>query len=85
MKEKSAVEQIIAEIDNELLILENLYGSEIMGRKIGLAFAKRVASRVLEIEDLQATNYAKWSMEINELTGHFFTFSEWLKDDPKDH
>lgn len=37
-----------------------------------------------EIEDSQATEYAKWSMDINELTGHFFTFCEWIKDEPKD-
>jgi hypothetical protein len=53
MKEQSAVEQIIAEIDNELLILEKLHGSEIMGRKIGLAFAKRVAEQAKEIEKEQ--------------------------------
>jgi hypothetical protein len=37
------------------------------------------------MEDSQATNYAKWSMDIHKLTGRFFTFLEWLKDDPKDH
>ena len=37
------------------------------------------------MEDSQATNYVKWSMDIHKLTGRFFTFLEWLKDDPKDH
>ena len=36
----TAVEKIIAEINNELQTLESLHGKEIFGRKVGLAFAK---------------------------------------------
>lgn len=36
-----------------------------------------------EMEDSQATEYAKWSMDISQLTGRFFTFLEWIKDEPK--
>jgi len=38
-----------------------------------------------EMENSQATEYAKWSLGIYELHARFFTFLEWLKDDPKDH
>ena len=49
----TAVEKIISEINNELLTLESLHGSEIIGRKIGLAFAKRVAGQAKEMEKEQ--------------------------------
>jgi hypothetical protein len=50
---KSSVDSIIAEIDNELSVIENLYGSEIIGRKIGLAFSKRIAMQLKKIEQNQ--------------------------------
>ena len=46
----TAVEKIIAEINNELQTLESLHGKEIFGRKVGLAFAKRVAEQAKEME-----------------------------------
>jgi hypothetical protein len=49
----TAVDLIIAEIDNELRVIENLYGSEIMGRKIGLAFTKRFALQLKKTEQNQ--------------------------------
>ena len=49
----TAVEKIILEIDNELQTLESCYGKEIFGRKVGLAFAKRVAKQVKEMEKEQ--------------------------------
>ena len=52
----TAVEKIISEINNELLTLESLHGSEIIGRKIGLAFAKRVAGQALKMEKEQQNN-----------------------------
>ncbi|MFM2393361.1 MAG: hypothetical protein RLZZ546_1343 [Bacteroidota bacterium] len=36
------------------------------------------------MEDEQATEYAKWSLGIYELHARFFTFLEWIKDEPKD-
>ena len=49
----SSIELIIAEIDNELRVIENLYGSEIIGRKIGLAFSKRIALQLKKKEQNQ--------------------------------
>jgi hypothetical protein len=37
-----------------------------------------------EMENSQATEYAKWSLGIYELHARFFTFLEWIKDEPKD-
>jgi hypothetical protein len=52
----TAVEKIIAEINNELQTLESLHGSEIMGRKIGLTFAKRIAEQAKAMEKEQIKN-----------------------------
>ena len=49
----SSIDLIIAEIDSELIVIENLYGSEIMGRKIGLAFSKRIALQLKKKEQNQ--------------------------------
>lgn len=46
----TALEKIILEIENELQTLEILHGKEIFGRKVGLAFAKRVAEQAKEME-----------------------------------
>jgi len=58
MKKQTAVEKIITEINNELQTLESLHGSEIMGRKIGLAFAKRVAEQAKEMEKKEKIEFA---------------------------
>lgn len=47
---KTAVEKIIAEIDNEVRTIQRIPGTEIRGRMIGLAFAKRVALELKELE-----------------------------------
>jgi hypothetical protein len=48
---KTAVEKIIAEIDNEVNFLKtHQYIAEVRGRMIGLAFAKRVALELKELE-----------------------------------
>jgi hypothetical protein len=48
---KTAVEKIIAEIDNEVDFLKtHQYVAEVRGRMIGLAFAKRVALELKELE-----------------------------------
>jgi hypothetical protein len=48
---KTAVEKIIAEIDNEVDFLKtHQYIAEVRGRMIGLAFAKRVALELKELE-----------------------------------
>jgi hypothetical protein len=54
---KTAVEKIIEEIDNEVDFLKRYeYISEVHGRMIGLAFAKRVA---LELKELEMKNLAQ--------------------------
>jgi len=51
---KTAVEKIIEEIDNEVDFLKRYeYISEVHGRMIGLAFAKRVALELKELEKEQ--------------------------------
>jgi hypothetical protein len=48
---KTAVEKIIEEIDNEVDFLKtHQYIAEVQGRMIGLAFAKRVALELKELE-----------------------------------
>lgn len=50
---KTAVEWLANEIDNELKVIDNLYGKEIIGRKIAFAFVKRILIKAKEIEDKQ--------------------------------
>jgi hypothetical protein len=77
---ESAVEWLADEIImlEEKLRLEEININDFMDAK------DELVSKALKMEDSQATDYAKWSMDINELTGHFFTFREWIKDEPKD-
>ena len=42
-KQQTAVDKLIFIIEEEEKVLSNLYGEEIFGRKIGLAFTKRFA------------------------------------------
>ena len=51
MKQLTAVEKIIAEIDNELQTLEGLDGKEITGSRIALEFVKKVAIEAKEMEN----------------------------------
>jgi hypothetical protein len=54
---KTAVEKIIAEIDNEVDFLKtHQYIAEVRGRMIGLAFAKRVALELKELEKEHLVN-----------------------------
>jgi hypothetical protein len=46
---QSSVEWLKKVIDNELKVIDNLYGKEIMGRKIGLAFVKRILEQAKEM------------------------------------
>ena len=68
----TAVEKIIAEIYNELQTLESLHGKEIFGRKVGLAFAKRVAEQAKEMEKEQIkksfSDGAQWELYGSDLT-----------------
>ena len=50
---QTAVEWLGNEIDNELKVIDNLYGKEIIGRKIGLAFVKRILKQAKEMEKEQ--------------------------------
>ena len=54
----TAVEKIILEIDNELQTLESCHGKEIFGRKVGLAFAKRVAIEAKKMEKQEKIEFA---------------------------
>lgn len=49
----TAVEWLENQIDNELKVIDNLYGKEIIGRKIAFAFVKRILIKAKEIEDKQ--------------------------------
>lgn len=51
-KKQSSVDVIISEINNELKIIESLESSEIMGRKIGLCFAKRIAEQTKSMHEM---------------------------------
>jgi hypothetical protein len=70
---KTAVEKIIAEIDNEVDFLKtHQYVTEVRGRMIGLAFAKRVALELKEIEkeqnkQLVIATYVDLKMKNNKL------------------
>ena len=47
---QTAVEWLGNEIDNELKVIDNLYGKEIIGRKIAFAFVKRILIKAKEME-----------------------------------
>ena len=47
---KTTLDELIEQIDNEVNFLSSLHGKEIFGRKVGLAFAKRVALELKERE-----------------------------------
>ena len=47
---QTAVEWLGNEIDNELKVIDNLYGKEIIGRKIAFAFVKRILIKSKEME-----------------------------------
>lgn len=77
----TAIEKIILEIDNELQTLESLHGSEIMGRKIGLAFAKRIAEQTKEMEkDHIQDAYFNGRYEADKIVmGHNFYAEQYYK------
>ena len=50
---QTSIEWLENKIDNELKVIDNLYGAEIMGRKIALAFVKRILIEAKEIEKNQ--------------------------------
>lgn len=53
---QTAVEWLENKIDNELKVIDNLYGKEIMGRKIALSFVKRILTEAKEMEKQQIMN-----------------------------
>jgi hypothetical protein len=77
-KQKSAVEWLYNQLSINNIALDK-------GTKAHQEMELKILEQAKAMEDSQATNYAKWSMDIHKLTGRFFTFLEWLKDDPKDH
>ena len=50
---QTAVEWLGNEIDNELKVIDNLYGNEMIGRKIAFAFVKRILIEAKEMEKEQ--------------------------------
>jgi hypothetical protein len=50
---QTATEFLETKIDNELKVIDNLYGKEIIGRKIAFAFVKRILIEAKEIENEQ--------------------------------
>jgi hypothetical protein len=56
---QTATEFLKTQIDNELKVIDNLYGAEIMGRKIALAFVKRILIEAKEMEKEQLLYFAK--------------------------
>ena len=65
MTKQTAVEWLRNEIDNELKVIDNLYGKEIIGRKIAFAFVKRILIQAKEMEKEQIIN--AWIATDNEL------------------
>ena len=53
---KTTLDELIEQIDNEVSFLSSLHGKEIFGRKVGLAFAKRVALELKEKEKEHLVN-----------------------------
>ena len=76
----TAVEKIIAEINNELQTLERLHGKEIFGRKVGLAFAKRVAEQAKEMEEEQKIEILKSLVYSVCIGDDVEDVEEWLKE-----
>ena len=76
----TAVEKIIAEINNELQTLESLHGKEIFGRKVGLAFAKRVAEQAKEMEEEQKIEILKSLVYSVCIGDDVEDVEEWLKE-----
>jgi hypothetical protein len=66
---KTAVEQLIERIDNEVDSLKTLHGAEIRGRMIGLAFAKRVALELKE-EEQEMIQYAHFEGQCDQTEGY---------------
>lgn len=55
-KQQTAVEWLDNQVDIELKVINNLYGKEIMGRKIALSFVKRILIEAKRIENQQIEN-----------------------------
>jgi len=58
MTKQTAVEWLETQIDNELKVINNLYGKEIIGRKIAFAFVKRILIEAKEMEKLRMILFA---------------------------
>jgi hypothetical protein len=56
---QTATEFLETQIDNELKVIDNLYGKEIIGRKIAFAFVKRILIEAKKMEREQLLHFAK--------------------------
>jgi hypothetical protein len=79
---KTAVEWLGNEIDNELKVIDNLYGKEIIGRKIAFAFVKRILIEAKEMEKEQMFGYIKknYVNEENSLKFHTEEFENYYNE-----
>ena len=74
---QTAVEWLKNQIDNELKVIDNLYGKEIIGRKIAFAFVKRILIEAKEMEKEkleQFYNHGQWAVIEN---GHGECFEDY--------
>jgi hypothetical protein len=69
---------IISEINNELRTIESLEGSEIMGRKISLNFAKRITIQAKSMHEKEAFEIFKAGQDSMEEGGK--VFYQWYKE-----
>ena len=77
----TAVEKIIAEINNELQTIEGLDGKEITGSRIALEFVKKVAIETKEMEKEQIKDaYFNGRYEADKIVmGHNFYAEQYYK------
>ena len=69
----TSIEKIIQEIDKELNLLSNLFGTEIMGRKIGLNFAKRICEETKERHKEEIIQSFKAGLSVPFYSDHAWT------------
>ena len=84
---KNPLDKMQEKTEKQLTAVEWFAKQVLRSRQLGFISNEKfneLLEQAKEMEDSQATDYAKWSMDINQLTGHFFTFREWIKDEPKD-
>jgi hypothetical protein len=77
---KTAVEWLVDALNKEMGLISFVPNADEEYKKELF----NIIQQAKEMENSQATEYAKWSLDIYELHARFFTFLEWIKDEPKD-